>query len=131
MILRWTWPSYNDSAIRNVSRANVIEIGISYLDNVSSRDVSYCGIIVIITYNNSRKFSRWLTQVKVPFPFNLPHQNLQHEIQMYHHLPLQNIRQRHGNLFQFLKRLVCFSKPERRILEIHCRSQNHLHSYMT
>ena len=44
MILRWTWPSYNDSAIRNVSRAN--DIGISYLDNVSSRDVSYFGIIV-------------------------------------------------------------------------------------
>ena len=26
---------------------NVIEIGNSYLDNVSPRDVSYCGIIVI------------------------------------------------------------------------------------
>ena len=37
---------YNDSAIRTLSRANVIEIGISYLDYVSSRDVSYCGIIV-------------------------------------------------------------------------------------
>jgi len=36
----------NDSAIRNVSRVNVIEIGNSYLDNVSPRDVSYCGIIV-------------------------------------------------------------------------------------
>ena len=38
---------YNDSAIRNVSRVNVIEIGNSYLDNVSPRDVSYCGIIVV------------------------------------------------------------------------------------
>ena len=36
---------YNDSAIRTLSRANVIEIGISYLDNVSSRERSYCGII--------------------------------------------------------------------------------------
>ena len=38
--------TYNGSAIRNVPRANVIEIGNSYLDNVSSRDISYCGTIV-------------------------------------------------------------------------------------
>ena len=37
---------YNGSVIRNGSRANVIEIGISYLNNVSSRDISYCGTIV-------------------------------------------------------------------------------------
>ena len=30
---------------------NVIEIGNSYLDNVSPRDVSYCGIIVFINSN--------------------------------------------------------------------------------
>ena len=39
---------YNDSAFVNVFRANVIKIGNSYLDNVSSRDVYKCGIIVVL-----------------------------------------------------------------------------------
>ena len=45
-VINGIFSGYNDSAFVNVFRANVIKIGNSYLDNVSSRDVYKCGIIV-------------------------------------------------------------------------------------
>ena len=44
--LRWSLPWFRN---KNAPRANVVEIEFFYLDNVSSRDISYCGTIVVIS----------------------------------------------------------------------------------
>ena len=57
--------NYNSSAFVNVHRANVIEMGISYLSNVGSKDVNKCGIIVLLITSIDDEKRRCLSWWKI------------------------------------------------------------------